>query len=320
MVDVPNNKIFVAIAAYREPELRRTIESCVANADEPGRLRFGVCLQYDLAGPTQTQPDCLHEVDADVAVLSFDWTESKGGCWARHRSQSLYRGEGFTLQIDSHTRMAPSWDSALIEMMEQAQVSKPLITGHLPLYDVIDEVDVIPVAGRVKVTVFEQVNEAGWVWHPGVEGSQDLAEPRPTRALSGGFVFTVGIWNDEVRQDPEHLYTGEELALSIRSFTYGYDLFNPTRDVAWHRHHPEGNHKFIYDGNDSAVAMRDQRAFRRLRTVHRGDPDLVLLPYSVGTLRSVAEYHRWAGIDVERWTATDDARTGAALARFEPSW
>ena len=30
MIDVADDKIFVAIAAYREPELRRTIESCVA--------------------------------------------------------------------------------------------------------------------------------------------------------------------------------------------------------------------------------------------------------------------------------------------------
>ncbi|MFT4865450.1 MAG: hypothetical protein ACI8RE_001639, partial [Ilumatobacter sp.] len=32
MIDVPNDEIFVAIAAYREPELRRTIESCIAMA------------------------------------------------------------------------------------------------------------------------------------------------------------------------------------------------------------------------------------------------------------------------------------------------
>ena len=52
-------------------------------------------------------------------------------------------------------------------------------------------------------------------------------------ALEAAAKFTLGIWNEEVRQDPEHLYTGEELALSIRSFTHGYDLFNPSRNVAW---------------------------------------------------------------------------------------
>ena len=320
MNDLANNKIFVAIAAYRDPELRRTIESCLAMAAEPSHLRFGVCLQYDLDGPAETQPDCLDGIDADMTVLSFDWTESKGGCWARHHVQGLYSGEGFTLQIDSHTRMAQGWDGLLIDMMRQAEVPKPLITSHLPLYNVLDGHDVIPAPGRVLVTIFDHIADAGWIWHPSVAGTEELASPRPTRALSGGFVFSLGVWNEEVRQDPEHLYTGEELALSIRSFTHGYDLFNPSCNVAWHRSHPEGNLKFIYDRADADVSKRDQRAYRRLRALHRGDPDRVLLPYSVGTARSVAEYHHWAGVDAANWTITDDANTGVTPPVFVPTW
>ena len=66
MIAVPNENVFVAIAAYREPELELTIRSCIDNASHPERLRFGVCLQYDLDGPPQTQPDCLDGLDAVV--------------------------------------------------------------------------------------------------------------------------------------------------------------------------------------------------------------------------------------------------------------
>ena len=317
MIKVANEEIFVAIAAYREPELRRTIESCVAMADQPGRLRFGVCLQYDRSGPRETQPDCLEGIEAEVSLLSFDWTESKGGCWARHLAQGLYRGEGFTLQIDSHMRMASGWDSALIDMMRHTEAPKPLITSHLPLYDVVDDRDVIPEPGPVPVTVFDQITPVGWIWHPGIERAEVLESPRPTRALCGAFVFTLGIWNEEVRQDPEHLYTGEELALSIRSFTHGYDMFNPTRVVVWHRHHPGGNRKFIFDADPTEVSQRDERAYRRLRALHRGDPERLLLPYSVGNARTVAEYHRWAGIDADAWTVTAEARDGVTPPRFQ---
>lgn len=320
MIQVSNDRIFVAIAAYREPELRRTIESCVAMAAEPGRLRFGVCLQYDIDGPPETQPNCLDGLSAELSVLRFDWTESKGGCWARHRAQGLYRSEGFTLQIDSHTRMASGWDSALIDMMRRTEVPKPLLTSHLPLYDVFDDRDLIPDAGPVAVTVFDRITGDGWIWHPGMPRAEELTSPRPTRALSGGFVFTLGVWNEEVRQDPEHLYTGEELALSIRSFTHGYDLFNPSRNVAWHRHHPQGNRKFIYDATEENVSVRRQRASRRLRALHRGDPDRLLSPYSVGTERTVAEYHQWAGIDPRNWTVTSDASSGVTPPRFRPAW
>lgn len=320
VIGVPNDEIFVAIAAYREPELRRTIEQCIDTAAHPDRLHLGVCLQYDPDGPPETGRDCLSGISADIRQVSYRWTESKGGCWARHRAQGLYAGEGFTMQIDAHMRMADRWDRSLVDQMSALASDKPLITGQCPLYDVVDGVDVFPEESSVPVTVFERIVPEGWIWHPGVTRPDIPSHRRPTRVLSGGFVFTLGVWNREVRQDPDHLYTGEELALSIRSFTCGYDFWNPDRVVAWHRHHPQGNRKYIHDGDTSEVSMRDERAYRRLRMLHAGDPDRVLLPYSTGTARSVSEYHAWAGIDTSTWTVSHDARTGATPAQFVPSW
>ena len=45
-------RIFVALAAYREPELKLTIQDCLAKADRPESLRFGICLQHDVDGGT----------------------------------------------------------------------------------------------------------------------------------------------------------------------------------------------------------------------------------------------------------------------------
>lgn len=320
MIEVENDEIFVAIAAYREPELRRTIEHCIAMAERPHRLRFGVCLQYELDGPPEVRPECIDDVDAEIRMEAHHWTESKGGCWARDRTQRLYEGEAYTLQIDSHMRMAPAWDRTLIDEMRSLPSDKPLITGHCPLYDVVDGADAIPSAATVPVTIFERISDEGWIWHPGIDRPEEPAHRRPTRAVSGMFVFTLGSWNTEVHQDPEHLYTGEELALTIRSFTHGYDLWNPPEVVAWHRHHPEGNRKFIYDGDKAEVSARHRRACERLRVLHRGDPDRILGRFGVGTARSVAEYHAWAGLDADAWTVTDDARNGVTPPQFSPSW
>ena len=320
MIEVPNQNVFVAIAAYREPELRRTIENCIETAAHPERLRFGVCLQYDRDGPAETQPDCLDGLDAVVRMLSYDWTESKGGCWARHLTQGLFAGEGYTLQIDSHMRMAVNWDVDLITMMHDSGAKKPLITGQCPLYDLIDGVDVYPERATVPVTIVDEWRESGWIAHP-AEPRDDPGEgPHPTRVLSGMFVFTLGHWNIEVRQDPEHLYTGEELALTIRSFTWGYDLFNPSSVIAWHRHHPEGNQKYIHDGDGAEVQRRDQVAYRRLRFLHRGDPDRVLKPYSTGPIRSVTEFCQWSGLDYSARQVSDDALNGVDPLPYEPAW
>ena len=51
------------------------------------------------------------------------------------------------------------------------------------------------------------------------------------------FVFTSGEWNKTIMQDPEHYYSGEEFALTLRSYTHGYDLFTPDEIVVWHRCH-----------------------------------------------------------------------------------
>jgi len=326
VLERPNDDIFVAIAAYREPELRMTIDSCIETAARPERLQFGICLQSDRSGPPGTQPDCLEGHPAVIRMNSFDWTESKGGCWARHNAQGLYDGEGFTLQIDSHMRMADNWDQELITFMQELSCDKPLITGHAPLYDLdIDGDGVATVTYRssgehVPVTVVKEYAQAGWLHHPGEERPDITATPRPTRVMSGMFAFTLGEWNIEVRQDPEHLYTGEEFALTLRSFTHGYDLFSPRRVVAWHRNHPQGNAKFIYDGDDAEVQRRHDRAIQRLRVLQAGDPDRILEPYSTGPLRTVAEYGEWAGLGYATRSISDDARQGVTPELFQPGW
>src|SRR5260370_22111564 len=76
----------------------------------------------------------------------------------------------------------------------------------------------------------------GWLHHPTGSAPPDSPlAPRRTRVLSGAFVFTLGAGNDDVRQDPEHLFTGEEFALTLRSFTSGYDIWHPPTRVICHR-------------------------------------------------------------------------------------
>ncbi len=104
------------LAAYREPELALTIESCVDNATHPDRLRFGVCQQWD-----DTIPDAgFDSLDAlrervPLRLVRFGHRESRGGCWARWATQSLYDGEQYTLQVDAHSRFLPGWDTELVD-------------------------------------------------------------------------------------------------------------------------------------------------------------------------------------------------------------
>jgi hypothetical protein len=309
-----DDSIFVAIAAYREPEIALTIESCIEQARHPDRLRFGVCLQFDDSIPGAGFDALDHLEDrTTLRLVRFPHSQSRGGCWARWVTQSLYDAEHYTLQCDAHSRLGPDWDVDLIAAMALLPSEKPLITGFPPLYDRIDGRDRLHGSAEdpVPMTVIAQWSPAGWIHHPTM-AAPDWMPPGPRRArvISGAFVFTLGQWNVEVRQDPEHLYAGEEFALTLRSFTSGYDLWNPPKRMIWHRNHPEPNPKYISDDPDGRQRWRHDRAMRRLRVLLAGDPERILEPYTLGAERTLEDYRVFSGLDCERFEIHPDAAAG----------
>jgi glycosyltransferase involved in cell wall biosynthesis len=304
--------IFVQVAAYREPELAATIASCLDEALHPGRLRFGVCLQHDASIPG-AGPECLDALRerAEVRLVRLRHHRTRGGCWARFVAQGLYDGEDYTLQIDAHSRMRSGWDDALVTLLRALPDRKPLVTGSPALYRLVyGEVELLePQWEPVGVTRIAEWSRDGWIHHTTEPPPADaMLTARRTRVLSGGFVFTLGAWNVEVRQDPEHLYTGEELALTLRSFTSGYDLWNPPRRMLWHRTHPAPNPKYVHDDPDGWSARRHERACRRLRVLLNGDPERILDPFSLGSDRPLEDYWEFAGL---RWPEREITRAAS---------
>jgi len=307
--------IFVALAAYREPELRLTIDDCIAKAANPERLRFGICLQYDNAGPAEIQKDCIDDLldDPRFKVLKYDYRTGKGGCWARHLTQTLFRWERYTLQVDAHTRFVDNWDIVLIDMLHGLPSEKPIITGFPPLYwrdnghEIFQYSDDL---SKVGTTVIESWNSDGAIHHPTPYIAENQKTPRRTRVISGAFVFTLGHWIQKVTQDPQSLFWGEEFALTLRSFTNGFDLFNPTQIVVWHRNHPEANPKYITDFPSDIVQERHKQAMDRLQLLMAGDPLGKLGVFSLGRARSLYDYYIFSGLDCRNQSIHPDAFNG----------
>jgi glycosyltransferase involved in cell wall biosynthesis len=308
-------KIYIALAAYCEPELGQTIENCINRAKHPDRLWFGVCLQYDNDGPKEIHEDCIDELveKYNIRLVKYPYTSSKGGCWARNIVQSLYRNEAYTLQVDAHSRFVEHWDDILIRMMKELPSQKPLITGFPPLYYIREGVEEFTSADdltRVPITKITRWSDDGWIHHPTDNLAEKTSMPRRTRVLSGAFVFTRGRWNIEVNQDPYFTYTGEEFALTLRSYTSGYDLFNPSQIVVWHRCHPEPNRKFINESGNDVLSQRYAEAVRRLKILLKGDPRQELAPFSLGRERTLNDYRIFSGLDCRTLTIHEDAREG----------
>lgn len=302
-------EIFVAIASYADPELPRTLRDCSEMARRPERLSFGICFQRD-----PEQPIDVTEFWVDPRFRTIDRTvhESRGGPWARNLAQSLWRGEPYTLQVDSHMKFEPDWDVRLIEMLESLPSEKPIISMNAPLFYYDDDGNL----HRKTNMGVPTTRVSGWEetsgWSPWFDfGPPNTRQPGRTRFVNGNFAFSRGQWNVEVPQDPDHYYWGEEFNITVRSYTWGYDLFLPCEVVAWHMLHRTGPPRRHWEHGEDVVQQRNAVAYERLRRLIYSDGGFGLGPYGLGRVRSLRDYEIYSGFDFKNKRAHPDVFSGA---------
>lgn len=303
-------RIFVSIASYCDPDLPRTLGDCLANAKYPDRLRFGICWQYDVQHPVDVS---LFQRDQRFHFLNYRIEESQGGTWARSMAQRFWDGEAYTLQVDSHMKFEPAWDETLVRMIQSFPSEKPLITVNAPLFWYDDQWRL----QRQTDLGIRTTRVNGWGasdgWAPWFDwGTPNTRSPGRNRFISGNFVFTLGKWNSEVPQDPNHYYWGEEFNLTVRSFTHGYDFFLPQEIVAWHQMHPIPPRRHWEHGQE-VVQEKNRIAFERLHWLlysDEADAHRQLGPYGPGQQRAIRDYEIYAGMDFKTKTAHPDVYTG----------
>jgi len=294
-----NQKIFISIASYRDPQLLPTLRDCIKSAKHPENLRFTVCWQHD-------DTEKLEEFAADKRFNFIDvpYKEGKGTCWARHNIQTFYKDEQYYLQLDSHHRFVENWDEKCINMVKQLQKKghkKPLLTGYIPSFDPDNDP-----ASRVQIPWkmnFDRFIPEGAVFFlpASIDDFKERAEPVPARFFSAHFVFTLGKWCKEVPYDPDYYFHGEEISLAVRSFTWGYDLFHPHIVIAWHEYTRKGRTKHWDDNSEwvkwnEACHLRNRKLFEmdgEKRNIDFG-------PFGFGTKRSLADYEKYAGVSFKK--------------------
>ena len=289
--------IFVQIAAYRDPQLRATIEDMLAQAKNPKNLRIGVARQFHPEDGFDDLSD--YEKDSRFRILNIPYTESKGVCWARHQVQQLYGNETYTLQIDSHMRFEKNWDDEMIKMIKKLQKKghkKPLLTGYVSSFDPDNDP-----TGRTQEPwrmAFDRFTPEGVVFFlpETIPGWKELKEPIPARFYSAHYCFTLGQFSTEVQHDPEFYFHGEEISITVRAYTHGYDLFHPHKVLIWHEYTRKGRTKQWDDDKDwhrknVACHIKNRQLLGVDGEKYDGD-------YSewFGTERTIRDYEKYAGI------------------------
>lgn len=309
-------KIFVQIASYRDPELKPTILDCISKAKYPENLTFGICWQN---GPEEKPLEEFLNSLPRTRIIDIPFFESKGLCWARSQIQKLWEGEEYTLQIDSHHRFVQNWDTEMLKMVEQTGSNKPILTSYAGMYS--PQNNQLLNHEPYKM-VADKFTESGTIlfrpWH--MPNWQDLTKPEPARFVSGHFFFTLGKHCEEYKYDPNLYFAGDEISLSIRSYTLGYDLFHPHRLLIWHEYTREGRTKHWTDFDQKAKEEKkvdktwwemDLESKRRLRhLLKEEDNHIDLGEYGLGNVRSHRDYELYAGIDFKNRTLDSSTTQG----------
>jgi len=299
--------ILLHLPAYREPELVPTIKSALENAEFPERIHFGICRQFN----PDDKFDNVDEFRSDkrFKIHDMNYVEAKGLPYARAIiNDTLLTDETFVCQLDSHHRFDKNWDSTLIKWYYDLKDEgyNPLICGYSPYYDPFNDP-----AGR---TMEPWLSEAAsfypfgtiFIRPCGIPNWQSLTKPFPARFLSGHFAFGPNKWAREVRHDSDLYFSGEEIHLTVRSFTHGYDLFHPHRVVVWHATmREERNGMLVWDdqskrGDNMFWKQQDIGRSKIRQLLRTEDNGFDLTGYDLGTVRTLRDYEKYAGIHFKK--------------------
>jgi len=305
-----NQKIFVQIASYRDPELVPTIRDCISKAKNPENLTFGICWQKD---STESLEEFLDHPAFKIAT--YDYTESQGLGWARSITNQLYSGEKYTMQLDSHHRFVQDWDALVLEDYAQALTiaKKPIISTYCTPFDTKEPVEK---ASQVPclMSQYEFSNDKLLMSMPHYIGNyKDKKCVIRSRTLSGHFFFVEGNFINEVPYDPDIYFGGytEETTMSVRAFTHGYDFFSPYRMIMWHEYTRKYRPKHWDDhGKESATkktsGVRDAYARNKTRQLFdQEDHKIEMGIYGLGNERTLHDYEVYGGFNFKKCKIQD---------------
>ncbi|KAL7528160.1 hypothetical protein ACHAWF_002458 [Thalassiosira exigua] len=257
--------------------------------------------------------------EGQVRVLYVHEADALGPAVARYYASKLWGGETHFMQVDSHLRFAHRWDELLVEDLRLATSYPRAVLSTYPPGFVNFEPDPPYVPGTKLCRCRMRIDED---FLPRVElrGRSNENETRPSKTpfMGAGFFFARAEFLVDVPFDPylAWMFMGEEIALSVRAWTHGWDLYAPRRNLVGHQYRPlqMGNphfwdiwHKFYHRPKlmDRLSPTTHERikvmmGYREFQLTSASNYSVVELShYGLGTHRSKEEYLEFAEIDLE---------------------
>jgi hypothetical protein len=206
-------------------------------------------------------PDCAKDFCASeegrehceagrVRILRLGEEQAYGPFFARYLNAKLWRGENYFMQIDAHTKFRKGWEKTLIDMMKNTPSYPQSVISTYPPEGKAEDVQLWERAPPQTTTGRTSgLCEAQFEIMPSSNtytlrmGRTDIPIKKPgvppyASFVAAGFYFTHGSVISKVPADPflPYIFMGEEIALSERLWTAGFDIYAPTVEVLQHEY------------------------------------------------------------------------------------
>ena len=304
MAKYDDKTILIEIPAYMDEQLVPTVESALAQADNPKRVHFAICYQSD----DMTDYEILMKKDnMSIIILSPD--KAKGVCYARHLCQTLLKNEDYVLHIDAHMRFVKHWDTEMIKQLEGLKDEKAVISVYpasitkeqlcLPVDDAFFD---NPSAGLVHCCKGYTNNTKALKYIARAFEKNDML-PKRNVWIAGGFLFARRNFDVEVPSDPHMYHLQDEQSIALRAFTHGFNIYNMEQLFLYHWFsRPNRKMPSLINSNE------EHRRLCKLYRLENNEHDLT--GYDIGTVRTIEEFEKLSGAYFGEHKVLKHAQTG----------
>jgi [Skp1-protein]-hydroxyproline N-acetylglucosaminyltransferase len=294
--------ILVCIPSFRDPELCNTIRDCFDKALYPKRIRIAVVEQNDPKDPF----DChAHNSGIDpfhLKIKTLHCKDAQGPTYARRLLQELHNGEDWILGLDSHIRFDKGWDVFMIDDIHKCErPTRTVLTVYpLPFDRKEDEKDkekltyVISSRKNYRFSELTHFDSEGNLCFKSVSYALKPMKPSPAPMIAAGLYF---VHQDFVKLVPwgphtPHVFFGEEMLLTARAFTHGFEIMVPTEVVFYH----EWNRG--YRVNFYANEGLRKKGIKWIQDILS---DKIVDPvFGLGNIRTIKHFWDYAGVCFEK--------------------
>lgn len=240
--------VFIGLSAFRDGyRCGNTIFTAFKRASFPSRVYFGIvdqraegelaCLDAYCRLAQKEWPEdgetCRYK--SHIRVDNRKEIESRGPTFARSLQQHLVAHEDFCLQLDAHSVFTNKWDKHLIEDWKSTDNEMAVLSTYL--HDLHDYI--LPNGDNNPPSQLPHLCKTirggnGLVRNSGASMLHNPNHPQMSALWGAGLSFSKCHAERRALVDPYTLwmFDGEEFLRSSHLWTYGYDIYSPSRHGA----------------------------------------------------------------------------------------